>query len=56
MTFLKPSGLALPRSEITGMGRVEPAHVALFPSVTFVFYLAIRSFPSLGLTVIRETS
>lgn len=43
-------------SEIAGMGRVLSAHVTLFPSVTFVFYLAIRSFPSLGLTVIRETS
>lgn len=42
--------------EIAGMGRVEAAHVTLFPSVTFVFYLAIRSFPTLGLTVIRETS
>lgn len=43
-------------SEIAGMGRVESVHVTLFSSVTFVFYLAIRSFPTLGLTVIRETS
>lgn len=43
-------------SEIAGMGRVQSTHVSLFPSVTFVFYLAIRAFPTLGLTVIRETS
>lgn len=43
-------------SEIAGMGRVGSSRVSPFPSVTFVFYLAIRSFPTLSLKVIRETS
>lgn len=43
-------------SKIAGMGRVGSTHVSPFPSVTFVFYLAIRSFPTLSLKVIRETS
>lgn len=55
-TFLKFTVSLRLSSEIAGMGRVQAAHVSLFPSVTFVFYLAIRGFPTLGLTVIRETS